>query len=243
MQNQLYVSLSAQVALERRLTTVATNVANLGTVGYRAEEVSFSSLVSKTGGESVAFASSGTSYINRASGPVTRTDNPLDVAVSGNAWLGIQTPAGTVYTRDGRLKMQASGALQTLNGYSVLDAGGSPLLLDPDGGPPTIAQDGMITQNGRQLGALGLFSLDPSATLGRFENSGVTTDKPATPVLDFGTNGVAQGFVEGSNVNPVMEMAKLMSLTRNFENVTNATSSSESSLKDAIKTLGSNSSS
>jgi len=243
MQNQLYVSLSAQVALEKRLTTVATNVANLGTAGYRAEEVSFSALVSRAGDQSVAFASSGTNYINRQSGPVTRTDNPLDVAVSGDAWLAIQTPKGTVYTRDGRLKMQPSGALESIDGYPVLDAGNTPLLLDPDGGPPTIAKDGMITQGGQQLGAIGLFTIDPAAKLGRFENSGVTTDRPATPVLDFSGTGVEQGFVEGANVNPVMEMAKLMSLTRNYESVANAISSSESSLKDAIKTLGGGSSS
>ena len=55
----------------------------------------------------------------------------------------------------------------------------------------------MITQDGNQIGAIGLFSIDPRANLDRYGNSGVTPDKPATPVLDFVTNGVTQGFVEG----------------------------------------------
>ena len=62
--------------------------------------------------------------------------------------------------------------------------------------------------------------------------------KPATPVLDFSSNGVAQGFVENSNVNPVMEMSKLVQVSRAFDNVSNMIQSSETSLTDAIKTLG-----
>jgi flagellar basal-body rod protein FlgF len=82
------------------------------------------------------------------------------------------------------------------------------------------------------------FTLDNSAKLKRFDNSSVMTSKPATPVLDFTQNGVAQGYVEGANVNPLMEMEKLIMLSRTFDNVTSAIEGSETSLKDAIKILG-----
>jgi flagellar basal-body rod protein FlgF len=131
--------------------------------------------------------------------------------------------------------------LETIDGYPVLDAGNSPMLLDSSGGEVTISQDGMISQSGRQVGAIGLFDIDPTANLKRFENSGVIPDKPATPVLDFNTNGVSQGFVESANINPVLEMAKMMMITRDFESAASAISSTESTQKDAIKTLGSNS--
>lgn len=238
MQSGLYVTLSAQVALERRLTTIAANVANQSTPGYRAEEVEFKTLVSKAGDVPVAFASQGDTYISRRSGVPSKTDNPLDVAVQGDSWLALQTPAGTVYTRDGRMRMQESGALVSVDGYPVLDAGNTPILLEPDGGPVTIAQDGMITQNSHQIGAIGIFSFDPAAKLKRYDNSGVTADKPATPVLDFTQNGIAQGFIEGANINPVLEMAKLIMVSRAFESINSATEGSETSLKDAIKTLG-----
>jgi len=136
------------------------------------------------------------------------------------------------------MRMQAGGALQSVDGYPVLDAGNSPIILNPDAGPVSIAQDGMITQNGLQIGAIGLFTLDKSAKLKRFDNSSVMASKPATPVLDFSINGIAQGYVEGANVNPLMEMEKLILLSRTFENVTSAIEGSESSLKDAIKILG-----
>jgi flagellar hook-basal body protein len=147
MQSGLYVTLSAQVALDRRLTTIATNIANQSTPGYRAEEVDFKALVSRTGDTPVAYVSHGETYISRQPGVPIKTDNPLDVAVQGDGWLALQTPAGTAYTRDGRMRMQAGGALQSVDGYPVLDAGNSPIILNPDAGPVTIAQDGMITQS------------------------------------------------------------------------------------------------
>jgi len=233
-----HVSLSAQLTLERRLTTLALNVANMNTVGYRATGVSFHELVSRTGNDPVAFASTGRDYLSRTSGPLIPTGNPLDVAVQGEGWFAIQTPRGTVYTRDGRMRMQPSGALETIGGYPVLDAGGAPLLLDPDGGTPAIAGDGMITQGGRQIGAIGLYEIPPDAKFTRFENSGVIPDKPVTAVLDFTKNGIVQRSVEGSNVNPVLEMAKLMMISRAFESATGGSASAESSLKDAVKILG-----
>ena len=71
----------------------------------------------------------------------------------------------------------------------------------------------------------------------RAENSGVIPDKPATPILDFTQNGVAQGYVEGANVNPIEEMTKLISLTRNFDGVNSEVAQTESSMEDAIKSL------
>ncbi len=233
-----HVSLSAQITLERRLTTLAINVANMNTVGYRASGVSFHEIVSRAGKDPVSFASTGKDYITRTSGPLIPTSNPLDVAIQGEGWIAIQAPRGTVYTRDGRMRMQASGALETVGGYPVLDAGNSPIQLDPDAGTPTIAADGMITQGGRQVGAIGLFQIAADAKFTRFENSGVIPDKPATPVLDFTRNGLVQGSVEGSNVNPIMEMAKLMTISRAFESVSGGAANTESSMKDAVRILG-----
>ena len=241
MGGNLYVSLSAQVALEKRLDTVASNIANMSTAGYRADGVSFSSVLSKAGDRPATFVGTGTNYISRAQGSATQTDNPFDVAVQGDAWFAIKTPDGTAYTRDGRMQMSQTGELKTLNGYPVLDAGGAGMLLEPDSGPPMIAADGMISQGGRQIGAIGLFQIPDDAKLSRYDNSAVFTDKPATAVIDFSRTGVAQGFSEGSNVNPILEMTKLIQIQRTFDGIENTSQASESSLQDAIKTLGSSS--
>jgi flagellar basal-body rod protein FlgF len=103
MQSGLYVTLSAAVAVDRRMTTIAANIANQSTPGYRAEEISFKSLVSKADANPVHFVSQGESFISRRAGVPIKTDNPLDVAVQGKGWMALQTPDGTVYTKDGRM--------------------------------------------------------------------------------------------------------------------------------------------
>jgi flagellar basal-body rod protein FlgF len=239
MQSGLYVTLSGQVALERRMTTIAANVANQSVAGYRAEEINFKTVLSKAGDTAVGFASVGESFISRASGVISKTGNPFDIAVQGDSWLALQTPAGTVYTRDGRMTMRADGALVSVDGYPVLDAGNTSILLSPDAGPIAISRDGMITQGSGQIGAIGLFNIDARAKLKRYDNSSVIPDRPATPVLDFANNSIEQGFIEGANVNPVLEMTKLITVSRAFESISSALEGSENSLKDAIKTLGS----
>jgi flagellar basal-body rod protein FlgF len=239
MQNGLYVSLSAEMALEQRLDTIADNIANMNTVGYRATGVSFESEMARAGDARLSYASRGSDFISRRLGGLIKTDNTLDFAVQGDGWFGIETPQGVAYTRDGRAKIDESGILRTLNGDPILDAGGAPILVDAGAGPLTVSADGMITQNGRQIGAIGLFAIDPTAKLTRAENSGVVPDKPATPILEFTRDGVVQGAVEGSNVDPVREMTKLIEVTRAFDSIAAETSQSESSLQDAIKALGS----
>ena len=238
MQNGLYVSLSAQISLERRLETIAANVANANTPGYRVDGVTFATEVAKAGDARVAFVGEGQGFISRRSGPLIQTGNPLDVAIQGDGWFSLQSGAQTVYTRDGRMQMNESGGLVSITGASVLDAAGAPIQLDPGAGPPEISRDGMISQNGRQLGAIGLFELDAGAKLTRAGNSGVVADKPAQPVLNFKSNSVVQGAIEGANVDPVSEMTRMIAVTRTFDGVTNGITQTENSLQDAIKTLG-----
>jgi len=238
MQGNLYVGVSAQVALQRRLDTIAHNVANATTAGFRAEEVKFETVLSRTGTEPVAYATTGPSFLSRRSGELSRTDNLFDVAVQGDAWLAIQIPGGQAYTRDGRMRLSATGELQTLNGHPILDAGGAAMLLDPNAGPPRISRDGAVFQANRQVGVIGLFNIDNAANLSRFENSGVIPDRPATPVVDFTRTGLQQGYIENANVNAVMEMTRLITVTRAFEMVTASLAASESSLQEAIRTLG-----
>jgi flagellar basal-body rod protein FlgF len=238
MQSALYVSLSAQVAMEKRLATIAHNVANIATGGFRADEVKFEELLTRAGKDPVSFASSGQSYISRQTGPLNKTDNPLDVAIQGEAWFAYEGSSGPVYTRDGRFSMNENGDLVTVDGSAVLDSGGAPITLDPALGPPVIGRDGTITQGGNQVGILGLFNLDSRSHLTRYGNSGVMSSIPGEVVQDFTSNGIQQGFSEGSNVNPILELTKMIALQRNFESAATTVQESESTLMDAIRTLG-----
>jgi len=240
VQNGLYVALSSQVALERRLNTIADNVANATTTGFRATGVKFEDIV--TGGTSrtsMSFVSSGTNFLSTANGPVTQTGNPLDFAIRGEAWFGVQTPEGPVMTRDGRFSMMPNGMLVNVEGHPVLDAGGAELLLNPEGGPPTVGADGTIRQNGQLVGAIGLFEFEPGHDFRRHGGSGVMPQGEPVPIVDQANVGVVQGYLEGSNVDPVLEITRLIQVQRAFEGVSALIRDSENSMRDAIKTLGS----
>lgn len=239
MQDGLYVALSAQIALERRLTTIADNVANASTVGFRATGVKFEDVVSGLGEKSVSFASTGDTYLSPAAGSLRETGNPFDFAIKGDAWFGIETPAGTVMTRDGRFTMLETGQLVSIEGYPVLDAGGAPIQLDPRNGAPEAGADGVLRQNGQLVGALGLYEFTPGPNFTRYGNSGIVPPGQPEPLVDRIDVGVAQGFVEESNVNPMLEMTRLIAVQRAFENTAALMRNSEQTFGEAIRTLGS----
>ncbi|MEI9419348.1 flagellar basal-body rod protein FlgF [Mesorhizobium sp. Cs1299R1N1] len=241
MRDSLYVALSAQMALERRLDTIADNVANASTVGFRATGVKFEDVVSGAGQKSVSFASSGKTYLSGAHGAMTETGNPFDFAIQGDAWFAIDTPAGTVMTRDGRFSMNENGELMSVEGHPVLDAGGAPIQLDPRNGPPKAGADGSLRQNEQLVGSIGLYNFDPGQNFVRYGNSGIVPARTPEPVTDRSDVGIAQGFVEESNVNPVLEMTRLIMVQRAFENTAALMRQTDSSTDEAIKTLGSKS--
>ena len=238
MQSGLYVALSSQMALDKRLTTIADNVANAGTVGFRATGVKFEDVVSGLGDKSVAFASAGDTYLSTRSGALRETGNPLDFAIRGDAWFAIETPSGPIMTRDGRFTMMETGDLVSVEGYPVLDAGGAPIQLDAQGGPPEAGADGTLRQGGRLVAAIGLFEFQPGLNFTRHGNSGVVPYGPPEPVVDRIDAGIAQGFVEDSNVDPVHEITRLIQVQRAFEHISALIRDSEQALDQAISTLG-----
>ena len=239
MQSGLYVALSSQIALEKRLNTIADNVANASTVGFRATGVKFEDVVSGLDDKALSFVTSGDTYISNTNGPLRETGNPFDFAVKGDAWFGIETPGGAVMTRDGRFTLTENGELVTIEGYPVLDAGGAPIQLDPRNGPPRAGADGSLRQGDNLVGALGLFNFDPGPNFIRFGNSGIVPAGEPEPVVDRLDAGVVQGFLEESNVNPMLEITKLIMVQRAFENGAAMIRNTESSYDEAIKTLGS----
>jgi flagellar basal-body rod protein FlgF len=238
MQSGLYVALSSQIALDRRMNTIADNLANMNTVGFRATQLKFDDVVKKADGTRVAYVNEGQEYVSTRNGGLTQTKNPLDFATKGDVWFSIETPSGTAITRDGRFSMLESGQLVTLEGYPVLDAGGGQITLDPAAGPPELSQDGTLHQNGKPVASLGLFEADVGPNFIRAGNSAIIPAQQPQPVVDRAGAGVVQGFLEQANVNPIEQMTQMITVSRAFENVTQLMRDSESSMSDAIKTLG-----
>lgn len=245
MQSGIYVSLSSQMALERRLTTIADNMANVNTTGFRGTEVKFNQVLSSTDNKlnaKVSFVTQGNDYLSTDNGELQNTGSMFDFAVKGDAWFGMSTPAGTVLTRDGRFSMTATGALVSERGFPILDPNGGPIQLNPQAGEPTVTSGGAIFQDGKQMGTIGLYTADIDKGFLRYSNSGIIATETPQAVVDSSKVGIAQGYLENSNVNGMREMTQLIEVSRAFDNISTLTGSSESSLEEAIKTLGSKSS-
>ncbi|UXS30748.1 flagellar basal-body rod protein FlgF [Agrobacterium tumefaciens] len=241
MQSGLYVALSSQIALERRLTTISDNMANVNTVGFRGSEVKFDEMVAKNHNDmnaKVAFVSQGNDYLSTRQGAFEQTGNSFDFAIKGDAWFSLDTPDGQILTRDGRFTMRPDGALISSSGYPVLDAGGGPIQLNANGGPITVGLDGAIRQNENIVATLGIFQADFSQGFLRHPNSGVKPVAQPTPVVNNHEVGVVQGYLEESNVNGISQMTQLIQVNRAFESISSLMRDTESTFGEGIKTLG-----
>lgn len=238
MEPSLYVSLSGQLALQRRLDTIANNVANSTTTGFRAENVTFESLLSRN---ATAYSGAGKATFSNQAGEAIKTDNPFDVAIQGDGYLSIAVPGGVAYTRDGRMRVASTGNLETLEGYPILDSGGAPIQLNPSLGPLEIARNGSINQNGNRVSSIGLYRIPSDAALSRGPGVSLVSTKAGEPVTDFRDVNVHQGHLESANVNLMQEMSKLISVSRTFEALSAAMDQSDRKMSDAIRALGSGS--
>lgn len=238
MPSDLYVSLSGMMAMENRVATIAENVANMRTTGFKAETVNFDTVLSSHSQDEVAFPSTGEVSFDLKAGPLEATGNPLDLAISGDAFFGIQMPGGVAYTRDGRFTIDAAGDLLTLTGHAVLDDGGAPMALDPAAGPVSVGLDGTISQGGQNVGVVGLFVIPADAAATRAGDSALRFDAEVQPVVDRIANTVRQGYREGSNVNPILALTELITAQRNYEHSVSATRDREDALDRATREMG-----
>ena len=238
MEGSLNVAVSGQLYLDRQMTVIANNIANVNTPGFRAEMVDFKSLVSRTPEDDVHYPQMAKLYPAMEQGTHVQTGNPLDVAIGGDAWFAINTPQGVALTRDGRFSINQFGELMSIEGHHVLDAGGAPIQLNPNGPTPEISADGRILANGRQVANIGLFTTPIENLSARYSNSAFFTEVPATPIAPGGNVTINQGFIESSNVNAINELAHMLTISRTFDSVTNIIGSVDDTISKSISTLG-----
>jgi len=219
----LYVAMSgAKQAMEQQ-TSVANNMANVSTPGFRAQINAFRA-VPVVGEESPtrAFVAATTPGADFRQGPVTDTGRELDVAVRGDGWLVVQTPTGEAYTRVGNLQIASDGQVTTMGGRPVVGDGGG--LVIPPGSSVTIAADGSITAHApgdplTGLNIVGRMKLvnPPTANLERGEDGLFRMRQGLPPAEADPAVTVTAGAIEGSNVNPVEAMVAMIANGRSFE--------------------------
>ena len=242
MGNADYVSLSLATALQRSMDMAAHNMANASTAGYKAMQPLFEAVQPEGGDDmAVSYVEDRGGFMNDTQGALVASGNPLDVALSGPGWLSYQSEAGaTAYGRDGRLTVNSDGQLATLSGAPVLNRGGAPINLpEALGQDITISEDGTITDGaGAVLGQIGIFRVADVNKLIPIGGGLYLHDGAGGGVAPDAETELAQGFIEQSNVQPVVEMTRLMDIQRAYERAAKLMSDSSDLTRQAIQRLG-----
>jgi flagellar basal-body rod protein FlgF len=220
MDSGYYSACAALVSRTQELDTIANNLANASTVGYRAQQNVFSSVLANasnvTGsGVDTAINSFGVlsgTTLDLSQGALQKTGNELDMAIQGSGYFVVQTANGPVYTRNGSFQVSAKGQLVTSTGDAVMGDNGVITMVP---GPVSISPDGTISSDGAVTGKLRIVEFPPNTQLtslgGTYYSAPPRTAQPAT------TSSVQQGMLESSNVNPITGMVELVTAQRSAE--------------------------
>ena len=217
-----YIILSRLSAQMRAQSLTANNLANADTPGYRATRPVFAEhpALQRTGqhprgGREVDYSWDRSTWRDEQPGSISRTGNPLDVALAGEGYFAVDTPRGERFTRAGRFTIGADGRLLDHAGNAVLNEGGNPIAVSPGDTQIEIKGDGTIRSENGEIGRLRVVRFANNQTLVAegdrlFDAAGQQPEQVAQP-------GVVQGAVEGSNVQSITELTRMMAEVREFQ--------------------------
>lgn len=236
MDNAGYVGLTKQMGLLRELNSVANNIANMNTNGFRREGAVFAEHIAALQNDepSLSMATLSRHYIDMSSGELTITDSPLDVAIDGDGFFLLETPAGERLTRDGAFSLNSERELVNSQNYRVLDESGGAITVPQSAKNVTVSDDGSVFADGQPVAKLGVVIADSAslvregANMFEAQNGYETAENPQ----------VRQGVVEGSNVNAIEEMARLIEVQRAYQSSKDFTDDENERITRTIRTLG-----
>jgi len=248
----LYTAALGMLNEAMQMETIANNLANVNTNGYKKDTVSFSttgsasqgmgaqttptiSLISFYGGEEVPSIIASRFVTDFSVGEIRETGNPLDVALDGNGFLVIQTNKGPRYTRNGSFSLNASGELVNQAGLPVLGNNG---VIKIQGGKIEIAASGKVLVDGVGVDTLKLVDFPTPYQLGK-DGNGLFFSTQGTPFnLPSGSVNVLQGHLESANINGISETVNMIATLRNYEGYQKVIQSIDGTLEKVISEVG-----
>lgn len=242
MDNALYVGLSRQMTLRRELDIIANNIANADTSGFKVESLMLKTdpkapAVTKGGPNPVKFVVDDGVARDFTQGALRRTDAPYDIGIEGKGFFKVTTPDGERFTRDGRFQTDDRGRLVTQGGAPVADEGGGEITIDPEKGPVTISSDGVVSQGVERVGKVGVFTFD---NLSALEKTGDNLLKNASNLQPTASTEarVRQGMLEASNVLPVIQITRMIEVSRAYEQITRMMDSESELSRRSVERMG-----
>ncbi|MEE9210085.1 MAG: flagellar basal-body rod protein FlgF [Kiloniellales bacterium] len=215
MENATYVGLSMQMALETGFDVIANNIANVNTTAYQAQEVMFTEyLANAAGSGEISYIYDVAVMRDVTPGPSVATGNPLDVAIVGEGYFMIETANGIRYTRNGSFRLDGDGQLVSAGGGAVLGEGDQPFFLTADETAITISRDGTVSTENGAIGRLRLVTFENEQEMIKVGDSLFTTEEPP---LEATEAEVIQGMIEQSNVQAVLELTRMIEVSRAYQ--------------------------
>ena len=218
MYKGIYIALSGAVVKQTQLEVVSRNLANSQTISYKKDVISFKDYLMKdefglreaTDGRAMTEISN--LATDHTDGEAIRTGNPLDIALQGRGFMGLDDGS---FTRRGDLKLDTDGYLVTYKGVKVLGNGGRPIQMPKVMGDIVIESDGAISVGGKKVGKLNIVDFEGKESLMKAGSEFFLIDED-TPRVESSAQ-VSQGYLETSNVDVMREMIELIRLSREFE--------------------------
>ena len=221
MDSGYYAAVTGLVARTQALDIAATNLANAGTPGYRAEQEYFRSALmgpdaadSQLGQTVNNYGVLGGDRLSLAQGALDQTSNPLDLAIEGEGFFMVQTPHGQRFTRDGGFHRAPGGQLVTAAGDPVLSAGGQPIPIPP--GEVTVGSDGAVSVAGGVVSTVGVFTFPAGAQLAPEGANRYVAPESVKPALSKNA-AIHQGAIEGANQGVIPGTMNLILVQREAE--------------------------
>jgi flagellar basal-body rod protein FlgF len=236
----LSAAASAMLPRIKRQEVSAHNLANASTAGFKRDRV-FEQVLSRTQtSQQMSTATWAVPHeaavaIDFSPGMLEQTDNPLDLAIEGDGFFVVATDAGERYTRNGHFTVSPDGVLTTPEGDAVQGKSGDLRLPQ---GTVTIANDGGVSVDGLNVGALRVVRFDDTSDLQRASGSFFAVTDPVTQPQEDAASIVRQGYLEQSNVATIDEMVNMITTLRGFEADQKSILVQDETLGKAVNELG-----
>ena len=236
MSNASYIALSRQLVLEKQLDHIARNIANADSSGYQAQRSMFSEFLARAGknDEPLAYVTDPRVLRDLKPGPLISTGNPLDLAVHEEGYFVVETDQGFRYTRDGSFRLDQDGQLVTQAGAAVMDEGDGPIVFAPEETEIRVAADGTVSTENGEIGRLRVVTFDDQQQMRRVGDNLLATDQRP---LDAPEARVVQGMVEDSNIEPVLEITRMIDVMRSYQGTARMIESEHERQRRAIQSL------
>ncbi len=243
MDTTLTIALSHQVARRRQMSIIANNIANMSTTAFKRENVMFSQYVKEVNG-SLPKSVRNISYVqdlgvarNMKDGHLETTGNLFDIALNGDGMFQVKRGNGDLaYTRNGHLALSPDYTLITSTGQEIMDQSGKSIKIPPNITNIKIAEDGTISSpKTGQIAKLNVVRFTNESSLKKIGENMFNSDAPPLPATNY---HIIQGMIEGSNVQPIIELTRMIEVSRSYIETAKLIDNLQRARSRAINLLG-----